>query len=209
MRPNVHITNTDDLPIRQLHTGSWQLRKRIAGGKRIEIALGTKNKAVAEERARKIIDAHVSDVVHSTWAKTVNDGAKYKGWLWRMHYNMHARAKKKGMHAKVSLDVLHQTALRSGGHCEVSGIRFYLGIGKRHPFQPSVDRIDSAKGYEMDNIRFVCLSVNMCMAQWGDDVFHTIAAATTARKLAELAKPAEKWVLDGAKIPSDDFEDAA
>lgn len=200
MRPNVHITNTEALPIRQLPNGIWQLRKRIAGGRRLEIALKTKSKEVAEERARRIVSGHLKDVIHDTWAETVNAGAQMKGWLWRMHYNMHARAKRKDMKAGIGLEVLQQLAIRSNGHCEVSGIRFYLGDAKRHPFQPSVDRIDSSKGYEIENVRFVCLSVNMCMAQWGDEVFHTIAAATTAKKLNELAMPSKKWGLDGASF---------
>jgi len=200
MRPNIHITNTDRLPIRQLSNGNWQLRKRISGGKRVEVALGTTDKVVAEERARKLMGAHGGDVLHSTWAQTVKDGSGAKGWLWRMQYNMAARSRSKGYAETISLEVLSTIALRSAGRCEVSGIPFYMGPLSRHPFQASIDRVDSSLGYELTNVRFVCLSVNMCMAQWGDAVFRTIAAATAAKSLAELASNCDFGGNGGEKI---------
>jgi hypothetical protein len=43
------------------------------------------------------------------------------------------------------------------------------------PYAPSLDRIDSARGYEIDNIRWVCVAVNFMMNQWGDEVFRSFA----------------------------------
>jgi Mn2+/Fe2+ NRAMP family transporter len=114
-----------------------------------------------------------------------------------MHYNMTTRAKAKGIEDTITLEALRAVALRSAGKCEVSGVAFYMGHLTRHPFQASIDRIDSSRGYEITNVRFVCLSVNMCMAQWGASVFHTIAAATVAKRLRDLSKDGEEWARNG------------
>jgi hypothetical protein len=58
-----------------------------------------------------------------------------------------------------------------GGKCAVSGIRFLEGAVEDEPFSPTIDRIDSLKGYEKGNVRIVCLSVNLLMNRWGDEVF--------------------------------------
>ena len=62
-----------------------------------------------------------------------------------------------------------------------------LGGDKLHPIQPSLDRIDSSKPYDAQNIRLVCLAVNYCMRQWGESVFRTVAAATVSKYLLKMA----------------------
>ena len=62
--------------------------------------------------------------------------------------------------------------------CAVSGVPFSLesvGLAKTRPYAPSVDRIDSSKGYVLDNVRFVCMSVNFLMNSWGDEVYKRVA----------------------------------
>jgi hypothetical protein len=87
----------------------------------------------------------------------------------------------------LTIEQLEFIALRSGGQCEVSGIQFHLGANALHPFQPSVDRVNSDIGYEIENVRFVCLAVNYCMSRWGEQVFGRIAAATVSKRLGDLA----------------------
>jgi hypothetical protein len=102
-----------------------------------------------------------------------------------MASNVAMRAKRKG--GGVDLATLEIVALRCGGFCEVSGMPLYLGSDKRHPYQPSLDRRDSAQGYTAENVRIVALSVNLCMSHWGEQVFLQIAAATLSKTLQKMA----------------------
>lgn len=190
------IINTDRIPLRQGTNGTWQLRKRINGGKRLEISLGTTQRDVAEERAKRILGAHADTVLLSTWAEKVAEGMQKEGWLRRIHALMRFRCGKKGW-VPAPIEVLENAAKRSGGRCEVSGIEFHMGSKTRHPFQPSIDRIDSSKGYESENIRLVCLVVNFCMGQWGESVFYSVAAATVSKRLAEMASTVDFPQISG------------
>ena len=180
------VMNTDRVPLRQRNDGVWQLRKRIQNGKRIEVSLGTKNRALAEERAAQIVGHHSSAVLLESWAAKITEGNKRGGWLRALAGNIAHRAKRKGG-AAIPIETLRHIAERSGGRCEVSGMPFYFGAEKRHFRQPSIDRIDSARGYELDNLRLVCLAVNYCMSQWGERVFHAVAAAVVARQLQTMS----------------------
>jgi hypothetical protein len=53
------------------------------------------------------------------------------------------------------------------GKCQVSGIPFSFGAGARDPFAPSMDRIDSTKGYVAGNVRLVVTIANFAMNSWG------------------------------------------
>ena len=46
----------------------------------------------------------------------------------------------------------------------------YHVIERRHPFSPSIDRIDSTKGYVKENVRIVWLIENYCKNSFTDDV---------------------------------------
>lgn len=73
-------------------------------------------------------------------------------------------------------------AQQTDGRCQLTGIPFqFTGDPRfhRNPFRPSVDRIDSSRGYEIDNIRIVCTAVNTAMGEWGEDVFRQILKGYT------------------------------
>lgn len=60
---------------------------------------------------------------------------------------------------------------RAGWMCAVTGVEFTLEkFSNRLPFAPSIDRIDSKKGYTRDNCRIVCVAANYAMNVWGDEV---------------------------------------
>lgn len=61
------------------------------------------------------------------------------------------------------------------GKCEITGATFILERGRANSFAPSVDRIDSAKGYTQDNCRFVLLAVNRLKGDESDEVMRQIA----------------------------------
>lgn len=70
---------------------------------------------------------------------------------------------------------------RAAGRCELSGIALSLH-GKedgwqKHPWAPSLDRIDSRKGYVAGNCRIVCVAVNIALNEFGEEVLRRLAMA--------------------------------
>lgn len=62
-------------------------------------------------------------------------------------------------------------------HCAVSGIEFVIeqrSDWSRDPRGPSIDRIDSKRGYTPDNTRLVCSFVNIAKAEMTDQQFKTM-----------------------------------
>jgi hypothetical protein len=80
------------------------------------------------------------------------------------------RAKKKGMECTITLEWVQQKLL--DGVCEVTGIAFVTG-SLRHPFQPSIDRIDSSKPYTPDNCRVVLWIINTAKHTLSEDDFQS------------------------------------
>ena len=76
------------------------------------------------------------------------------------------------------------------GRCAVSGLRFNMARFSealvKHPYGPSLDKIDAFRGYVRGNVRLVCTAVNFGLGQWGDEVFRAIAEATVHRQTALL-----------------------
>jgi len=78
------------------------------------------------------------------------------------------RAKEKGMECSLTLEWIKQKLL--AGVCEVTGISFAKN-GSRHPFMPSIDRIDSSKGYTPENCRVVLWMINAAKNDLTEDDF--------------------------------------
>ena len=74
----------------------------------------------------------------------------------------------------------------SGGRCAVSGLPFdylYIPHGcRRRPFAPSIDRINCALGYDLQNVRLVCNIVNQAMGEWGADELYRVAEAMVFKR---------------------------
>lgn len=100
-------------------------------------------------------------------------------WVRRMYFGAEKRSKDKGRTFTLTPRDLLDLVERANGKCEVSLIPF-VPNGTRSPYAASIDRIDSAKGYETGNVRLVCLAVNAALNVWGLDIALKVARAMIA-----------------------------
>lgn len=92
-------------------------------------------------------------------------------WARRMYLNAETRARTLGRAFSLSPEAFIRLVEDSGGKCAVTGYPMDLQARadeSRHPFAPSLDRIESSKGYEAGNVRLVCMVVNFAMNKWGE-----------------------------------------
>lgn len=87
-----------------------------------------------------------------------------------------------------------------GGRCRLSGMPFSLeviGDGQaKHPFAPSLDRIDRHRPYCRDNVRLVVSIANFAMNAWGEKPLQQLASALH-HKRGDREPPSEPTPSDG------------
>lgn len=108
---------------------------------------------------------------HKQWQKH-NRGAT-------LLYMARFRAKRKGLEFSMTREDIDSKLKQ--GFCELTGIPFNLK-GEKAWDSPSVDRIDSSKGYTKDNVRVVLFCVNVMANVWGSDKIVEIANAIMKRR---------------------------
>ena len=102
------------------------------------------------------------------------------------------RAKAKGLPFSLNdADLAAMQATIDAGLCQATGIPFNL-IGGKTWDSPSIDRIDSAKGYVSGNIRVVLYCLNVMANTWGDTKVLEIADAIRAARRQSSAVFAQK-----------------
>lgn len=69
----------------------------------------------------------------------------------------------------VTKEQLWELFLKQGRRCALTGLE--LTIGPHRQNNASVDRIDSSRGYEIDNIQFVHKDINMMKRWYNQDYF--------------------------------------
>jgi len=105
-------------------------------------------------------------------------------------------AKPRGLSVEITESDICDALERAGGRCEVTGIAFSateeeeVSGKRRRMWLPSLDRIDSRRGYETDNIRVVCSAVNVAMSNFGDHLFMKIAAAAVTHSATKQLRSA-------------------
>lgn len=100
---------------------------------------------------------------------------------------------------ETDLDLPYLKALweQQGGRCALSGVQMEIppttgafDARRRDPLKPSLDRIDSSKGYLKGNVRFVTMIANFAKQGFSDDVLIEFCRAFVAHtKLNEGACP--------------------
>ena len=103
------------------------------------------------------------------WAKTLISGANARN---RLRFPNHAELTEEDLIALWE---------ECEGRCAITGLKFSnekIGAGKaKRVFAPSVDRIDPAEGYSLENCRLVMVAVNFAMNSWGEETYLRLARA--------------------------------
>jgi hypothetical protein len=73
----------------------------------------------------------------------------------RMWHSAKSRARKSGRPFTIQIDDIVIPA-----HCPVFGVKMEQSTSRSYPWAPSLDRIDSSRGYEPGNIRVICYRAN-------------------------------------------------
>lgn len=84
------------------------------------------------------------------------------------------RAKKKSLDFDLDKDFVLQLYEEQNKKCSISGILFDFQSDlefRIRPWAPSIDRINSKLGYTKNNVRLVCIAVNLAVNQFGDSIF--------------------------------------
>lgn len=175
--------------------GRWVYDYRVYGVRR-RAGIGRANQ-ITEEQARELVRAldearHEAQVRQKAWATaqfTGEDAAPHEDGLRvaRRHISAIARnarksAKRRGLEYALTDAALLEMILESRGRCCISGVPFSDDDTTEHkrPFMPSIDRIESAKGYTHDNCRLVCVLVNAAMNEWGMRALERVALGMAA-----------------------------
>jgi len=110
-----------------------------------------------------------------------------------------ARNRARGSREDFAMSDLEAAWEKCGGCCAISGMPFnFLVVGDgqaRHPFAPSLDRIDRHKPYQRDNVRLVTSIANFAMNAWGEEPLRQLATALH-EKLGDRTPLAKRGVSD-------------
>jgi hypothetical protein len=112
--------------------------------------------------------------------------ATVNGRLVSLLGNAKRRAKLKGLDYDLDLQWLLNLYQIQNGSCVLTGLPFSFEFNKEFkrqfmPFSPSLDRIDSSKGYTKENTRLVCTAINIAMNHYGEKTFAEVATAYLQR----------------------------
>jgi len=90
--------------------------------------------------------------------------------------NIEKRAKEKNLEFNLTEEWLKEKLER--GRCEATGIKFDTTKAPfMNPFYPTIDRVDSSKGYTIDNCQLVCHMYNIAKSEFPEEVFTQWAKA--------------------------------
>lgn len=101
-----------------------------------------------------------------------------KGRIQNLLKSARKRAKIKSIEYDLDIAWLTELFKQQNNKCLLTNIDFVIPTernnNKAHPFAPSLDRIDSDKGYTKENTRLVCVAINYGMNEFGEEIFSQI-----------------------------------
>ncbi|MGB1546354.1 MAG: hypothetical protein ACPHDJ_07345 [Candidatus Puniceispirillaceae bacterium] len=112
------------------------------------------------------------------WREKHPDKQKTRCRAWRQENPLgviSSRAKKKGWEFDLTDEWYWQIV--NAGFCQKTGLPFVMDATRKSPFQPSVDRVDSSRGYTQDNCQVVCLIFNFAKNKFSEEDVYQFAKA--------------------------------
>lgn len=107
-------------------------------------------------------------------------GAWLAPYVDQLYRRSKARASMADIYFSLTRDDIREMGEAQNWCCFMTGIRFSRDRTENahaRAFSPSLDRINCRKGYQRDNVRLVCVSVNYALNEFGEEVFRKIATA--------------------------------
>ena len=123
--------------------------------------------------------------------------SSYDGYLKKLFLDIKHNAKKraKSLEVNITIDDLKELYEAQNGLCALSGIKMtmdtYMVKENQHIINKnniSVDRIDSDKGYDKDNIQLVCAIINRMKSDLPDNDFIDICQKIINHKTIKTSK---------------------
>lgn len=140
----------------------------------------------------------------------------------RRAYHIYTSAQKRAIANGLEFSITKEWVIEqlNIGICAATNIPFDFSKNKsskskRNPFAPSIDRIDSSRGYTPDNVEMVCLMYNLAKRAWRNEDLIIMAKAmilkrakinpfgevsTTANKIDSIDKFSETEILPYAEF---------
>lgn len=143
---------------------------------------------MAEERKNKTpqhkIDAAMrrywqnrDEILAQRYERRKREKTTFEGDFKRLWKRSKDGAKSRGITFELDKGWLRARIEENGFCCEKTGIQFEFVPEPRHPFQMSIDRIDSSDHYHAENVQIVCLLYNLAKQSASDEDVYVFAEA--------------------------------
>ena len=125
----------------------------------------------------------------------IKHGIWYKKALKTCFVEAKKRAVKNNLEFSIEFDDL---CLRyKEPYCFLSNIPYFqCKKFSKNPFNPSIDRIDSNKGYTKENTRVVAACINNAMNEWGEEILQFISVNYMLKMIANTPNKLIQDILD-------------